>query len=172
MKRLLLLVAVCTASFLLMAPTAVYAQHDDPDMEWEDLEEEPASEETVDAYKPPETVYERWGGLTAIKGVVSELVPRVLKDERIKNHFIDINMARWRLKLAGQLAEAAGGPVYPGNSLKDEHQTMGLSEEDIKVMTEHLDGSLDWFEFEQKDKDEFYIKLGLKERPRLVEESQ
>lgn len=173
MKRFLMLVAGCMAVFLLVAPVAVYAQHDDPNMEWEDSNTDVAAKDTNQAIvieKPPR-VYDRWGGETAIKSLVSEFSSIVLADERIKNHFKGINLAQWRLKLVGELSDAAGGPVYLGKSLKQEHLDMGLSDTDLQSMKEDLAQALDWLEFKQPDKDQLLIALGMKERPRAVDES-
>ena len=161
MKRFLMMIFACTALFLLTGPAQSYAQHDDPDMEWEDADEMVENEDAGEdmSAKP---LFERWGGKTAIKGVVSEFTSRVMADEKLNSHFAD-KMQMWRMQLVGQLMDASGGPKYMGKSLKKMHMDMGLEAGDMEALTKHLSMSLDWFEFEQAEKDELLTKLKLKE---------
>lgn len=157
MIRLLTLVAVCTAVSLLIGPAAVYAQHDDPDMEWEDLEEETVEAEATG----PQTLYDRLGGKTGIKGVASELAARILADERIKSHFVEIDPAQLKMDLVKQLTGAAGDDEFTGKSLKENSLEMGLSEGDLKVLAEQTQRALDWFDFSYGDKKSLLSKLEL-----------
>ena len=79
MKRLFLLFAACAALMLVVSPAATYAQHDDPDMEWE-----------MDG-----PLYDRMGGEEIVSGIVEEFVSMVIEDDKLKNHFsIDITPTR------------------------------------------------------------------------------
>ncbi len=160
MKRFLSLFALCTALCLMMGPSVTYAQHDDPDMEWEDADEmvEEGEEDGVES----KVLYERWGGKTAIKGVVSEFTARVLGDERINKHLAEADNASWRLQLVGQLSDASGGPMFMGKTLRLMHSDMGFTDEDLTILSEHLGMAMDWFEFGQSEKDELLVKLKLK----------
>jgi truncated hemoglobin YjbI len=160
MKRFLMIFSACTALFLLTGPAMSYAQHDDPDMEWEDADDMAENEEGEDISSKP--LFERWGGKTAIKGVVSEFTARVMADEKLNSHFAD-KMQMWRMQLVGQLMDASGGPKYMGKPLKKMHMDMGLQDEDMEALTKHLSMSLDWFEFDQSEKDQLMMKLKLKE---------
>ncbi len=160
MKRFLALFAVCTALSIVMGPSVTFAQHDDPDMEWEDMDEmvEDEGEEGMES----KVLYERWGGKVAIKGVVSEFTSLVLGDERVNMYFSETDKAAWRLQLVGQLSDASGGPMFMGKALRVMHKDMGLADEDLAIVTEHLSMAMDWFEFEQAEKDELLVKLKLK----------
>ena len=160
MKRFLALFAVCTALSIAMGPSVTLAQHDDPDMEWEDMDEM-AEDEGVEGVES-KVLYERWGGKVAIKGVVSEFTSRVLGDERVNMHFWETDKSAWRLQLVGQLSDASGGPMFMGKTLLVMHQDLGLADEDLAIVTGHLSMAMDWFEFEQAEKDELLVKLKLK----------
>ncbi|MBT5873493.1 MAG: group 1 truncated hemoglobin [Candidatus Latescibacteria bacterium] len=160
MKRFLSLFAVCTALCLMMGPSTTFAQHDDPDMEWEDADE--MAEEDGAEGMESKVLYERWGGKTAIKGVVSEFTARVMQDEKISKHFSDTDKAAYRLQLVGQLSDASGGPMFMGKTLRILHTDMGMTDDDLAIIAEHLGMAMDWFEFEQTEKDELLVKLKLK----------
>ena len=156
MRQLLMLVAVCTAVSLLMGPAIVYAQHDDPDMEWGDDELVEEEEDVT-----PQTLYDRLGGKTGIKGVASELAARILADKRINDHFVEVDPAQLKTDLVEQLTGAAGEEAFTGKSLKQSSLEKGLSERDLKILAEQTQRALDWFDFSYGDKKTLLSKLEL-----------
>ena len=71
------------------------------------------------------SLYERLGGLDAIKAVVGEFAARVLADGRINKKFVKTDTARLGHFLVEQICAATGGPCkYTGNSMKKSHKNM------------------------------------------------
>ena len=74
MKRLFLLFAACAALMLVVRPAATYAQHDDPDMEWE-----------MDG-----PLYDRMGGEEIVSGIVEEFVSMVIEEDKLNMFVVKI----------------------------------------------------------------------------------
>ena len=87
------------------------------------------SSSTAAAAMPQKSLYERLGGLDAIKAVVGEFAGRVLADERINKKFAKTDAKRLTHFLVEQICAATGGPCrYTGNSMKEvaqEHEGDG-----------------------------------------------
>src|SRR4030095_14827855 len=65
------------------------------------------------------SLYERLGGLDAIKAVVDEFVTRVAADARINKKFARSNIDRLKFELVEQICAATGGPCkYKGLDMK------------------------------------------------------
>ncbi|HYP00167.1 MAG TPA: group 1 truncated hemoglobin [Pyrinomonadaceae bacterium] len=101
------------------------------------------------------SLYERLGGLDAIKAVVGEFAARVLADERVNKKFARTNAARLTHYLVEQVCAATGGPcVYTGNSMKKAHKNMKVTEGEFNALVEDLVKALDKFNVPEAEKNE------------------
>jgi|SRR5215471_9149297 len=92
------------------------------------------------------SLYERLGGSAAIEAVVSDFVPRIARDPRIKRFFANTDLAPLKNKLIDQLCEASGGPCkYTGKDMQTVHQGMGITPADFDALVEDLGVTLDKF---------------------------
>lgn len=152
MKRFLTLVAGCTAVLLLMGSQTSYAQHDDPDMEWETAET-PATE----------TLFAKMGGQEKIAIVVSDFVTMIMADEKLKKMFEKADQIQWKKELTDQIIKAAGGETtYAGKTLKDSLTGMGIKEENLVAVTKQLAAALEKNKVEKASGDALLTALELK----------
>ena len=117
------------------------------------------------------SLYDRLGGLDAIKAVVGEFAARVLADERINKKFAKTDATRLTHFLVEQICAATGGPcVYTGNSMKKSHKNMKVTEGEFNALVEDLVQALDKFNVPEAEKSELLGALGPM-KPDIVEVS-
>ncbi|MBM3263947.1 MAG: hypothetical protein FJY97_11050 [candidate division Zixibacteria bacterium] len=151
MKRLSMLVASCTAVLFMANAAPVFAQHDDPDMEWEMAEEEAPN------------LFARLGGQEKVATIVGDFVAMVMADDKLKKLFEKTDQMQWKKDLAGQIAKAAGGQTdFAGKSLKESLSTMHVSEEGIQGVTRQLAATLEKHKIAKTDGDALLVALELK----------
>lgn len=107
------------------------------------------------------SLYDRLGGLDAIKAVVGEFAGRVLADERINKKFAKTDAPRLTLHLVEQICEATGGPCkYTGLSMPKSHKNMKVTEGEFGALVEDLVGALDKFNVPAQEKTDLLGILG------------
>ena len=107
------------------------------------------------------TLYERLGGIDAIKAVVNEFAGRVLADTRINAKFAKTDASRLTLHLVEQICFATGGPCeYTGKSMPAAHKNMKVTEGEFGALVEDLVGALDKFNVPEKEKNDLLAILG------------
>jgi hemoglobin len=107
------------------------------------------------------TLYERLGGIDAIKAVVGDFAGRVLADERVNKKFAKSDASRLVLHLQEQICAATGGPCeYTGQDMKSAHKHMKVTEGEFNALVEDLVATLDKFNVPAKEKDELLAILG------------
>jgi hemoglobin len=107
------------------------------------------------------SLYERLGGIDAIKAVVGEFAGRVLADDRINKKFAKTDAPRLTLHLVEQICAATGGPCkYTGLDMKTAHKNMKVTEGEFNALVEDLVGALDKFNVPQAEKTELLGILG------------
>ena len=107
------------------------------------------------AATPQRSLYDRLGGLDAIKAVVGEFAARVLADERINKKFAKTDAARLTHFLVEQVCAATGGPCqYTGNDMKKAHKNMKVTEGEFNALVEDLVKTLDKFNVPEAEKNE------------------
>ncbi|MEK7239918.1 MAG: group 1 truncated hemoglobin [Gemmatimonadota bacterium] len=90
------------------------------------------------------SLYERIGGLQAVKAAVHEMVTNALADPRIKAFFAGIDMQRVDRNLVDFVCKAAGGPCqYQGKSMPKAHEGLNLKQEHFNALVEDLKIGLD-----------------------------
>ncbi len=107
------------------------------------------------------SLYERLGGIDAIKAVVGEFAGRVLADERVNKKFVKSDAPRLVLHLQEQICAATGGPCeYTGKDMKSTHKYMKVTEGEFNALVEDLVGALDKFNVQEKEKNDLLAILG------------
>ena len=107
------------------------------------------------------SLYDRLGGLPAIKAVIDDFVGRVAADDRINKKFGKSDIARVKLHLVEQVCAATGGPCeYTGLDMVKSHKNMKVTEGEFGALVEDLVATLDKFNVPQAEKDELLGILG------------
>ena len=106
----------------------------------------------------PAPLYERLGGVSAIRAVVDEFVGRILADERVNRWFAHAasnpaTAAAYKSALADFLCQGTGGPCkYAGLSMAAAHKGRGVTSEAFDAVMENLVASLNEFNVPAQEK--------------------
>jgi hemoglobin len=107
------------------------------------------------------TLYERLGGLDAIRAVVDSFVARCAGDDRINRKFERTDIPRLKKMLVDQVCEAAGGPcTYSGRDMRATHDGMGVTAGEFDALVEDLVATLDEFDVPKAEQEELLGLLG------------
>jgi hemoglobin len=108
-----------------------------------------------------QTLYDRLGGIDAIRAVVEDFRDRVAADDRINLKFARSDLARLTKMLIDQVCEATGGPChYNGRSMKEAHGGMKVTTGEFNALVEDLVATLKNFKVPSADQDELLAILG------------
>jgi hemoglobin len=107
------------------------------------------------------SLFERLGGMPAVKAVVEEFVNRTTTDPRIKHRFFNTDAENLKKLLAEFVCFATGGGCeYTGRDMATSHAGMDLVDDEFTALVENLAGALDKFEVKKREKDELLGALG------------
>jgi hemoglobin len=107
------------------------------------------------------SLYERLGGLGAVTAVVDSFVARCAGDDRINQKFVRTDIPRLKKMLVDQVCEASGGPcTYPGRSMRETHDGMGVTGGEFDALIEDLIATLREFEVPEAEQEELLGVLG------------
>jgi hemoglobin len=111
---------------------------------------------TTTAQAEGKSLYDRLGGVDAIKAVVKDFVEeRVAKDNRINARFINADIPKLEGLLTDQICAATGGPcTYTGRNMRETHAGMKITEAEFTALVEDLKASLDKFGVGKTEQDE------------------
>jgi hemoglobin len=89
------------------------------------------------------TLFDKLGGAEAVKLAVDKFYDRVLRDDRVKHFFTDLNMTQQRAHQAAFLTYAFGGTDrYDGHTMREAHRELvanhGLSSKHFDAIAEDL----------------------------------
>ncbi len=85
------------------------------------------------------TLFERIGGVPAIKATVEGLYERVLNDPTLAPFFEKVNLRWLKSQQNAFFIQALGGPaVYKGKDMKTAHAHMAISQEHFQAVAGHL----------------------------------
>jgi hemoglobin len=108
-----------------------------------------------------QTLYERLGGLDAIKAVVDDFRDRVAADDRINLKFARSDLNRLTKMLVDQVCEATGGPCeYSGRGMKQAHAGMKVTNGEFSALVEDLVATFKQFKVPRGEQDEPLAILG------------
>lgn len=119
----------------------------------------------VDAAPPaPKPLFERLGGMDAVKAVVDSFVENVAHDTKINGVFKKTTGAKlvtFKKNLADQVCEVTGGPCkYAGKDMKTAHKGMKITEAQFDALVLDLSTALDEHKVAADDKKELLGMLG------------
>ena len=107
------------------------------------------------------SLYDRLGGKPAITAVVDDFIGNVAGDPRINQRFANANIPRLKTLLVDQICQASGGPCkYAGQTMKDSHTGMRITDAEFDALVEDLVKSLDKFKVPAPEKNELLSALG------------
>jgi hemoglobin len=106
----------------------------------------PASAQMMGDHMMKKSLYERLGGIDAIRAVVDDFVGNVAADKRINKFFAHTDIDRLKHNLVDQICQGTGGPcTYTGRSMKDTHAGMGVRNRDFNALVGDLGKTLKKF---------------------------
>jgi len=124
---------------------------------------------SIVALAQEKSLYDRLGGEKAVAAVVNEFAGNVLADARINKKFAKSDKERLVTNLNAFICSATGGPCkYEGESMKEAHHHMGVTEGEFNALVEDLVKALDKFNAPAKEKNELLGALGPL-KPQIVE---
>lgn len=89
-------------------------------------------------------LWDRLGGTPVMNVVVDDFATRLQNDPRISEHFVGIDMQRFRDKLVEFLCEVSSGPCqYTGDAMHPVHAEMNLDDADFNALVEDLIESME-----------------------------
>ncbi len=107
------------------------------------------------------TLYERLGGRESIAAVVDRFYERVMDDDRLVRFFEDVDMERQRAHQTQFLSAVTGGPVdYDGESMREAHDHLDITEEDFAAIATHLEDTLQEFYVGERERREVLTEFG------------
>ena len=115
----------------------------------------PASAQTMQ-----KSLYDRLGGMDAIRAVVDDFVGNVAADKRINKFFANTDITRLKSNLVNQICQSTGGPcVYTGRSMKDAHAGMGVRSSHFNALVGDLGKTLKKFKVPAREQKELVAIL-------------
>jgi len=96
-------------------------------------------------FRKPRTdsIYDKVGGYGALEVIVEDFYCRVLDDDHLSNFFAGSDMKRLKDKQVEFLAATFGGPgSYTGASMKEAHESRGITRYHFNLVAGHLQDSL------------------------------
>jgi hemoglobin len=118
------------------------------------------------AAEPHASLYERLGGMPAIRAVVDDLVGRILADQRANHWFAHAASspdaaAAYKAKLADFICQGTGGPChYTGADIVSAHRGRGITEQAFNAVVEDLKATLDGLHVPEKEQSDLLNILG------------
>jgi hemoglobin len=107
------------------------------------------------------TLYQRLGGVDAIRAVVADFHARIMADARISAFFRGLDDEDLKAKLTDQICQATGGPCrYAGRSMREAHRELSVGNADFDALVEDLGAALDHFHVGVREKGELLTLLG------------
>jgi len=114
-----------------------------------------ASAQMMGDHMMKKSLYERLGGIDAIRAVVDDFVANVAADKRINAFFAHTDIDRLKHNLVDQICQGTGGPcTYTGRSMKDAHAGMGVRNRDFNALVGDLGKTLKKFKVPKRETNE------------------
>jgi hemoglobin len=120
----------------------------------------PASAQTMGGHMMKKSLYERLGGVDAIRAVVDDFVGNVAADKRINKFFANTDIIRLKRNLVNQICQGTGGPcVYTGRSMRETHAGMGVRSSHFNALVGDLGKTLKKFKVPAREQRELVAIL-------------
>lgn len=86
-----------------------------------------------------DSLYQALGGQSGIERIVEGLLINIADNPQIVGHFAETDIDRLNQKLIEQFCVESGGPCeYTGDSMRDSHAGLNLTEADFNALVEDL----------------------------------
>lgn len=93
----------------------------------------------VQAADAPDPLYQRLGGEVRVARFVDLTIDRTAADPRLNASFDKVDLARVKQLIVEQICSLTGGGcTYSGDSMKDVHDGLGITEAHLYGLVEHL----------------------------------
>jgi hemoglobin len=116
---------------------------------------------TAPGDKSDKKLFDRLGGMDAIKAVVDDFAGNVLADPAVNATFKGVDPVHFKQMLVDQICNATGGPCeYKGKDMVTAHKGMAIKDEQFDAVVADLVKSLDKFKVPAKEKGELLGALG------------
>ena len=113
------------------------------------------------------TLFERCGGFSCVRGIVTGFYRRMLDSPRLGRYFASLNMRRLIEHQTKFITYVMGGPAtYADAQLARSHQGLGISAAEFAEMLELLRATLEEAGLEGADLDQ--VLNGVRQRERLI----
>ena len=120
----------------------------------------PASAQMMHDHMMHKSLYERLGGIDAIRAVVDDFVGNVAADKRINKFFANADIPRLKRNLVDQICQGTGGPcTYTGRSMREAHAGMGVRSSHFNALVGDLGKSLNKFKVPAREQKELVAIL-------------
>jgi hemoglobin len=120
----------------------------------------PASAQMMGDHMMKKSLYERLGGIDAIRAVVDDFVGNVAADKRINKFFAHTDIDRLKHNLVDQICQGTGGPcTYTGRSMKETHAGMGVRNRHFDALVGDLGKTLKKFKVPAREQHELVAIL-------------
>jgi hemoglobin len=107
------------------------------------------------------SLYDRLGGVAAIRVVVDDFVSAVAADARINRYFAKTDVPNLKQHLVDQICQGTGGPCrYQGRDMVTTHKGMKITDSDFNALVEDLVKALDKNKVPTREKNELLGILG------------
>jgi hemoglobin len=115
---------------------------------------------TAPAAQQGPSLYDRLGGLDAIRAVVHDFRSRVAADTRINGFFRGVNLDSLEHLIGDQVCQVTGGPcTYGGRSMREAHAGLNIRDDDFNALVEDLGAALDAASVQAREKGELLAAL-------------
>ncbi len=107
------------------------------------------------------SLYERLGGVDAIRAVVGDFHARIMTDTVINAFFRGVDDEDLKGKLTDLICQSTGGPcVYRGRTMRETHTGMHVTDAQFNALVGDLVAALDHFNVPVREKTELLTALG------------
>lgn len=107
----------------------------------------PPSPELMARAAPPASdsaLYQDLGGRYGLTQLMDEFMQRLLRDERTRPFFADVDQAEVKLRLVEQFCVVSGGPcTYGGKDMKKAHEGVDINKAQFNALVEVLQQTMD-----------------------------
>ncbi len=95
------------------------------------------------AFAQSNSLYARMGGEPVVNAVANEVIDDAARDPHLKRSFAKVDLARVKRLLSEQICELAGGGChYAGDTMRDVHAGLGITEAEFYGLVSVLRESL------------------------------
>jgi hemoglobin len=106
------------------------------------------------------SLYARLGGAPKLTLIVDELIDHAANAPQLKRSFSGVNLPRVKRLIVEQICQLAGGGChYSGDSMKDVHAGLGLTEAEMNGLVEELRDAMRRHDVGLRERNELLVLL-------------